>query len=226
MQPSQRSTFFTALTDSVPALFGYLPLGMAFGLVSYKSLHNIWIGPLISLCVYAAAAQYMSLSIMAAKGSLTELAATTFVLNLRHVFYGIPFLNHFKKRFWQKLYFIFGITDETYALLTVSPHQQNEKYCLWLSFFTHGYWVLGTLLGSVLGSQLNVDLSALDFTLTALFVILTIEQGHAIKKAQPFVIGLLSFGLALLISPTYLLAVAMSLSAGLLLLTYRWNNPT
>jgi 4-azaleucine resistance transporter AzlC len=201
----------TAFTDSAPALFGYLPLGVAFGIVSFKNIENIWFGPLMSLLVYAGAAQYMSLSVIASKGTLWDLSLMTFILNFRHVFYGIPFLKIFKQTRWKKSYLIFGITDETYSILTTSTHKNDSNYCFWISILTHSYWILGTIIGSVLGAYLYIDLSALDFTLTALFVILSIEQAYVALDYKPFCVGILSFFAALCVPDEYFLSTCISL---------------
>lgn len=201
-----------AIKDSAPAFFGYVPLGIAFGILSVKTLGNFWFGPLMSLLVYAGAAQYLSLGIIAAKGSMMDLALTTFVVNLRHIFYGIPFLNVFKGSFLKRLYLIFGITDETYSILTATHHPLTETYTFWVTWLTHAYWVGGTIMGSVLGALLAFDLSALDFSLTALFVILTIEQAYKNPHWSPFLIGTGAFCLALLLPDSFFLSGCMAIA--------------
>jgi 4-azaleucine resistance transporter AzlC len=215
-----------ALTDSAPALFGYLPLGIAFGIVSFKSIENVWVGPLMSLFVYAGAAQYMSLSVIASKGTLWDLSLMTFILNFRHVFYGIPFLKIFKQTHWKKSYLIFGITDETYSILTTSKHKNDPDYCFWISALTHSYWVLGTIIGSILGVYLSIDLSALDFTLTALFVILSIEQAYVVLDYKPFFVGTLSFFAAFCVPDEYFLSACMSLCIISFLFMFIFNKGT
>jgi 4-azaleucine resistance transporter AzlC len=213
-----------SIVDSAPAFFGYLPLGIAFGLLSFESTQNMWLGPAMSLFVYAGAAQYMSLNIIAAKGSLLDLSFMTFIVNLRHIFYGIPFLNIFSKAGWKQFYLIFGITDETYSILTASPIKKDVSYCQWVTLLTHSYWVIGTIIGSVLSSYLLIDLSFLDFTLTALFVVLTVEQAYAVKSPQPFIIGGISLVLAIWIPSDHFLTVCMSLCLGLSIIDSKRKN--
>lgn len=195
--------------DSTPALFGYVPLGIAFGILSFQKTGCLWLGPAMSLFVYAGAAQYMSLGVIAASGTLWDLFLMTFIVNFRHIFYGIPFLKIFSKAGKKQPYLIFSITDETYSILTTSPHKNNPQYCYWVSLLTHCYWVGGTLIGSIVGVSLPIDTSALDFILTALFVILSIEQAYAIKTHRPFVIALAAFIMGLWAPIEHFLTVSM-----------------
>jgi 4-azaleucine resistance transporter AzlC len=215
-----------SIIDSAPAFFGCMSFGIAFGLLSFESTQNMWLGPAMSLFVYAGAAQYMSLNIIATKGSLLDLSFMTFVVNFRHIFYGIPFLDIFNKAGWKRFYLIFGITDETYSILTTSPMKGNVFYCQWVTLLTHSYWMMGTIIGSVLSTYLAIDLSFLDFTPTALFVVLTIEQAYLVKSSQPFIIGGLSLILALWIPPYHFLIVCMSLCVSLAIIIGKRKNNT
>ena len=198
-----------AFVDSSPALFGYVPLGIAFGIISFQKTQCLWLGPAMSLFVYAGAAQYMSLGVIAASGTFWDLFLMTFIVNFRHIFYGIPFLKTFSNAGKKRPYLIFSITDETYSILTTSPYKNNVQYCWWVSLLTHGYWVGGTLLGGLIGPSLHMDTSALDFTLTALFVILTIEQAYTIKAPQPFVIAMFAFASSLWASLDYFITLSI-----------------
>lgn len=210
-----------AIKDSLPALFGYLPLGLAFGALTTHNTGNIWLATAMSFFVYAGAAQFMCLSVIVNNGTLLEIAVTTFVVNLRHIFYGIPFLEAFTGNFLKKTYLIFGITDETYSILSASPKKFDTTYSLWVTALTHGYWVFGTLLGSYFGAQAAYDLSPLNFSLIALFVILAIEQAYSIKDIKPFFIAVVSFGCCQIVPSDYFLTACMTICAALILIDYK-----
>ena len=181
---------WTALRASLPAFFGYLPIGFAFGLMFERSGLGPWYaGPLMSLFVYAGAAQFVALSMLLAGGTLVELAASTLILNLRHVFYGLPFVGKLPGQRWKALYFIFGLTDETYAILTNEPALQTPQVMSWVTFMTHGYWVGGTLLGAWAGQALPWKLDFLQFSLVAMFVVLAVEQAKRVRQWTPFCEG-------------------------------------
>ena len=207
--------------DSTPALFGYVPLGIAFGILSFQKTQCLWLGTAMSLFVYAGAAQYMSLGVIAANGTLWDLFLMTFIVNFRHVFYGIPFLKTFSKAGRKQPYLIFSITDETYSILTASPHKNNPQYCYWVSLLTHFYWVGGTLIGGIVGVSLPIDTSALDFILTALFVILSIEQAYSVKSFIPFAIALAAVVFGMWFSIEHFLTVSMFLGVLLTLVDFQ-----
>lgn len=210
--------------DSLPALFGYFPLGMAFGILAFNKTGNLWLGPLMSLSVYAGAAQFLCMNVMLNNGSLLDVAITTFVVNLRHIFYGIPFLTAFNVGFFKKLYLIFGITDETYSILSASPKKHDATYSLWVTGLTHSYWVVGTVLGSILGAQVSFDFSALEFALVALFVVLTIEQAYHTKDSVPFILAGLSFFACLAVPDSLFLSSCMGGCLVLMLGNFRYKE--
>lgn len=216
----------SAFMDSLPALFGYFPLGFAFGILSFNNTQSIWIGPLMSCLVYAGAAQFICLNVMANGGSLIDIAFTTFIVNLRHIFYGIPFLSAFKTSFFKRLYLIFGITDETYSLLSTTTKRFNVDYSLWVTILTHSYWVIGTMIGSLVGSQLTYDLSALNFALTALFIVLSIEQAYSVKDFAPFILGSTSFLLAQILPSALFLSCCMGICLLLTLIDFNLRGKT
>ncbi|HDZ37051.1 MAG TPA: branched-chain amino acid ABC transporter permease, partial [Marinobacter sp.] len=117
---------------TLPILFGYLPLGMAFGVLFTTQLdYAWWAAPLMGVVVYAGAGQILAVSLLAASAGLLEVFVAMFVLNARHLFYGLSLLRQFRGAGWRKLYLIFGLTDETYSLLTSrqrshdSIHERN-----------------------------------------------------------------------------------------------------
>lgn len=210
-----------AVQDSFPALFGYLPLGLAFGALTVHNTGNLWLATAMSFFVYAGAAQFLCLSILMSGGSFFEIAMTTFIVNLRHVFYGIPFLEAFTGNFFKKTYLIFGITDETYAILSASPRKMDSTYCLWVTALTHGYWVFGTVLGSYLGATFPYDLSILNFALIALFVILALEQAFKIKESIPFICAIVSFCVCFMVPDRYFLVSCMLVCSLLMIIYYK-----
>tara|TARA_Y100000588_G_C14109798_1_gene862506 strand:+ start:254 stop:913 length:660 start_codon:yes stop_codon:yes gene_type:complete len=175
-----------AFSKSFPAFLGYFPLGFSFGIVAYKTLNSVWPGPLMSLLVYAGAAQYICLTLIAGQVDLYTVSAATFAVNLRHVFYGFSFLEIFKKWNLKKLYFIFGITDETYAILTLETKKEIKKYAFLVTLFTHCYWVLGTIIGTLSALSIDYNFEAFEFILTSLFIVLTLEQYFKQKNVLIF----------------------------------------
>lgn len=218
-----------AFTHSIPVMLGYLPLGLTFG-VLFSQLGYHWILAIfMSVVIYAGSGQFLAVSFFAAKAGYVEIGLMTFLLNSRHVFFGLSLLKKFQnlsKRI--KSYLIFALTDETFAILTsrtVPEHVNKEKYYFWLSLFNHSYWIIGSALGAIGGSLLKIDTRGMDFSLTALFVVLTIEQYYSKKQKLPFVVAFLA-GMAALftVSGKNMLLTAITASIFIILLIGRRNK--
>ena len=211
------------LRASLPVLFGYVPLGIAFG-VLFAGLGYPWFyAPLMSVIVYTGAAQFMSVSLLAAGAGLLEIGLTTLLLNARHLFYGLSLAPRYPQRGLARLYLMFGLTDETYSLLTSQPPRENATgFYLKVTALNQSYWVIGSAIGALLGAGVNVDTRGLDFALTALFVVMVIEQALSIREARPFLIAALSGAAALvLFEPGHLLLAGLALATVLLVLDAR-----
>lgn len=221
----------SALADSLPVLFGYLPMGMAFGLLLESQGYSwIW-SAAMGLIIFAGAAQFIAVGLLAAHTGLFEVAVTTLLLNSRHIFYGLSMLSRYKAAGREKIYLIFALTDETYSILstqtrTFSSHQEQRQYQLWVTALNQSYWIIGCTLGALIGSVIQVDTSGLEFTLPALFMVLVIEQYKVTRKWFPFIIALVSASIALLLfSKDSMLLVAIALTLSLLLSYRKIQNP-
>ena len=203
-----------ALRASAPMLFGYIPMGAAFGLL-FGTLGYPWPFAVLSgIFVYAGAAQFLSVGLLAAHAGLPAIFAATFFLNLRHMFYGISFLRRFPKTGWRRAYMIFTLTDETYSVLTANKRAdraQDESFCLRVSALNHGYWIAGCALGALLGSRVRFETKGLDFVLTALFAVLAVEQALTVRRALPFAVAAAAAAAALLLWPAQMLPASLAL---------------
>lgn len=198
-----KQTVKSALLDTLPVLSGYLVLGIGFGFLLKSSGFTVFHAFLMSLCIYAGSMQYVAVGLFTGGASLVTVAATTLMVNARHLFYGISMLkkyNHVGKR---KPYLIFALTDETYSLVCGNtphiPEAQKNNYYLLVSLFDHFYWVTGTVLGAAAGTLLQFNTEGVDFAMTALFLTVFVEQWLSGKDHFPAVIGLAASVLCLLI---------------------------
>lgn len=218
----------TAFAQSLPVLFGYLPLGTAFGVLATDAgLH--WTAVVsMSLLIYAGAGQFMAVALLASGAGLIELSVATLMVNSRHLFYGLSLLTPFSKAGWRKPYLIFALTDETYSILAGHSAQRSldPTMAFRISLFNHGWWISGTLIGVLLGTANLFDSQGIEFTLVALFIVLTLEQARQIKQAFPFVMALAGTGGAFLLVPDqHLLLASITGACLLLLLRYRLTPP-
>jgi 4-azaleucine resistance transporter AzlC len=189
-----KNLFTIALKTTFPVFLGYIPLGIAFGLLFDGAGYHWVYAFLMSLFVYAGSAQFLAVALLAAGAGLTEFVIATLLLNLRHSFYGLSLLDKFSNVGRVKPYLIFALTDETYALLTITEvpkGSSKSRFFFYIAALDHLYWiagsVLGAVLGAVLGSMLELNLEGMSFVLTALFVVLSIEQYFSSDARFPFI---------------------------------------
>ena len=172
----------------------------------------------MSLFIYAGSMQYVAVSLLTSGASLLTAALTAFVVNARHLFYGISMIDAYKDTGKKKPYLIFGLTDETYSLVSREqfPADVNRAgYCFWVTLFDHIYWISGTLFGALTGSLLPINYEGVEFALTALFVTIFVEQWLSTKQHGPAIVGvaattgsLLLFGKDVFLIPSMILIAA------------------
>lgn len=206
--------------SSLPVLFGYMPLGMAFGIL-FNDLGYAWyFATLMAVFVYAGAAQFMVIGLLAAGAGLFEIFIATFLLNSRHIFYGLSMLKKFGDWHLKKIYLAFGLTDETYSLVTtIEPPQgiQPTDYYFSITALNHSYWIVGCTLGAWIGASIQINTQGMDFALTALFIVLLIEQWKKVKEPLPFIVAIFSSLVALYFFSEQMLLLSIVLSIALLM---------
>lgn len=198
-----KNTIKTAFIDTVPVLTGYFVLGFGFGLVLKSAGYGILVTFVMSLLIYAGAMQYAAVGLLTGGASLFTAALTTLMVNARHLFYGISMLEKYKGTGKRKPYLIFALTDETYSLVCgdtrkIAPEQRTNYY-FFVSLFNHFYWVIGSVVGAVVGTLVRFNTEGIDFALTALFLTIFLEQWLSSKKHIPALIGLIGSALCLLL---------------------------
>lgn len=181
-----------AFTRSLPVMAGYIVLGIGFGiLLESKGYGPIW-ALVMSLFIYAGSMQYVSIDLLTGSATLIATAIMTFMVNARHLFYGVSMLERYKDTSPYKPYLIFGLTDETYSLVCsgdVPEGVDQNKYFFLLTLFNHCYWVTGSVMGALLGKVLPFDTKGIDFSMTALFLVVFIDQWRSTSDHASALIG-------------------------------------
>jgi len=221
-----------AFKVTIPVLFGYITLGIAFGLVLTDANYPWWLAPIMSVFIYAGAAQFIAIGLFAAGTPITAILLTEALVNVRHIVYGLSLITKYKDCGKWKPYLIFALTDETYSLLTTVDIPEGVKpssFYGFVSLLDQCYWVTGSIIGALIGQIIPFDLTGVDFSLTALFAVLTVEQLLKTKDVVPILIGtictitsicLWRFGVIASSSNILLIALCAGI-AGILLCKYR-----
>lgn len=188
-----RKAFSAAFPSTLPVFFGFVPLGIAFGLLMDAAGYNAFWSFLMSLVVYAGSAQFLGVELLAAAAPLGQVALMTLILNFRHLVYGLSMLEKYRGMGKRKLYLIFALPDETYAILSSSQVPDGiapRDYYLAVSLLNQLYWVAGSTLGGLLGSALPINTQGADFAMTALFVVIALGQWEDRKNRPSALLGL------------------------------------
>ena len=190
-----KKAFQYALVRSIPVMLGYIFLGIAFGLVLQKA----GLGPgwafLISLVVYAGSMQFALVGILTSGLGFVTTAVMTLFINSRHAFYGLTFIERFKKFKKAYPYMVFSLTDETYSLLCSMPRPEDFTDGEWdmafffVSLLDHAYWIIGSVIGAGAGQLIPFDSTGIDFAMTALFVVIAVDQWKHARTYMPAVTG-------------------------------------
>ena len=177
----KKKLFLYAFRKSIPVLLGYVFLGVAFGIVLQSSgLTWPW-ALLISGIVYAGSMQFALVPLLSAATPLPTVALMTLMVNSRHLFYGLSFVDMYREMGKKYPYMIFSLTDETYSVLCsckgdMELAERDHEAAFYISALHQFYWVLGSVIGAVAGELLTFDTTGIDFSMTALFVVILVEQ--------------------------------------------------
>ena len=219
----KRKALKTVFLDTLPVLTGYIFLGMGFGILLAEQTDKgfLW-AFLMSLCMFAGSGQYLAVSLLASGSSLISAALATFLINARHIFYGISLVDTYRGA-KGKSYMIFGLTDETYSLVTQNQPPEGmsrHRYCLLVTALDHIYWITGCCLGFLAGDLIPISYEGVEFVLTALFVTLFTEQWLTHKDHLSAIVGVACTVACLIaLGSEYFLIPAMVMIALLLLIT-------
>lgn len=181
-----------AFKQTIPVLMGYLVLGCAFGMLLVDSGYPIYYALIMSVFIYAGSMQFLTISLLMAHYSLFNTFIMTLMVNARHLVYGISMLKKFEKVKYLKPYMIFSLSDETYSLL-VNNNSKNKYELFLICLFDHIYWIIGSLIGACISNFITFNSSGLDFSMTALFIVIVINQIKSNKNhALPELIAVIA----------------------------------
>ncbi|HPX32849.1 MAG TPA: AzlC family ABC transporter permease [Erysipelotrichaceae bacterium] len=212
-----------AFIKTIPVMAGYLVLGVGFGVLLAKIGYGPLYAILMSVTIYAGSMQYVAISLIDSAASLISVAITTLLVNGRHLFYGLSMLEKYQN-IKRKPYLIFGMTDETYSLLC-QEESKEEDYYFYITIFNHCYWIIGCLTGNLIGTLIPFNSAGIEFSMTALFVAIVVEQWLTTKDHLPAILGFVSAIVCLILfGPEHFLIPAMLAIMVLLIVIRKGGN--
>ncbi|CUH97237.1 Branched-chain amino acid transport protein AzlC [Propionispora sp. 2/2-37] len=185
--------FRAAFPYTVPILAGFLFLGIAYGIFMNSLGFNAMYPILMSLLIFAGSMEFVAANLLLGAFDPLNALFLTLMVNARHLFYGISMLDKYKGTGKKKFYLIFGLCDESFSInCTANIPEGVDKgwFMFFVTLLNHCYWVLGATIGGVFGSLVQFNTEGLEFVMTALFVVIFIEQWMKEKEHYSALVGL------------------------------------
>ncbi len=193
-----RRALAAAFPHTVPILAGFLFLGVTYGIYMNVSGFSFVYPMLMSMTIYAGSMEFVTANLLLGSFDPLQAFVLTLMINARHLFYGLAMLDRFRGTGIKKLYLIFGMCDETFSINCSAEPPEGVDRGLFMTFVTllnHIYWVAGATLGGIFGSLIRFSTDGLDFVMTAMFVVIFLENW---LKGGEHYSSLLGLGLSLL----------------------------
>ena len=205
--------FRFAVKNTIPIFFTYLFIGIAFGILMSDAGYSILLTTASSLFIFAGSMQIVMVPMMTSGASLPSLAFMAFFINARHIFYGIGFIEKFRRMGWRYPYMILTLTDETYSVLCSVQYEANldeDKAAFLIAMLDHIYWVFGSFIGACAGRFLQFDMRGIEFSATAFFLVVVVNQWQQYRSKLPFLTAAVcTLGFYLLLGKEYFLIPTM-----------------
>lgn len=188
-----KAAFFAAFPNTIPILAGFLFLGIAYGIYMNQSGFKFYYPMFMSFIIFAGSVEFATVSWLLGSFDPVNIFFLTLMINARHLFYGLSMLEKYNIPGWKKLYLIYGMCDESFSInATVDVPKDIDK--VWFMFFVtmlnQIYWVAGATIGGIFGSFIPFDTKGIEFVMTALFVVIFLENWLKEKDHSASVIGL------------------------------------
>ncbi len=227
MHPSsdRRRAFAAAFPQTLPILAGFLFLGLTYGIYMNVSGFSFWYPMIMSLVIFAGSVEFVAVNLLLGAFNPLQALAMTLMLNARHLFYGISMLDKYRGTGWKKPYLIFGMCDESFSInctAEIPADVDRGWFMFFVTLLNHLYWFTGATLGGIFGSLLRFNTQGLDFVMTAMFVVIFLEQWLKEKRHESALLGLgISLICLLAFGADHFIIPAMLATLGILTLLRR-----
>lgn len=193
MQSKYIRALKAAFPHTVPVLTGFLFVGIAYGIYMNTCGYSYLWTALVSLTVYAGSAQFVLANLLVGAFNPIQAFIMILMLNARHLFYGVSMLEKYKGTGWKKPFLIFGMSDETFSVnysAKIPSDVDKGWFMFFVSILNYSYWLVGSTLGGILGDVVPFDTTGIDFVMTAMFIVIFLEQLLSDKRKHSEIAGL------------------------------------
>ncbi len=225
----KRKAFKSAFPYTIPIMTGFLFLGLAYGIYMNVSGFSFVYPMIMSTLIFGGSLEFVAVEMLLSPFAPVQVFIMTLLIQARHIFYGISMLDKFKGMGWKKFYLIFGMCDETFSInYTAKIPKDVDKgwFMFFVTLLNHFYWVFGATLGGLVGSLISFDTSGISFVMTAMFVVIFLEQWLKEKNHTSSLIGIGTSVLCLVIfgADSFMIPTMIGILALLSLLKNKLQN--
>ena len=221
----KRKALQAAFPYTLPICVGFLFLGLSYGFLMRSEGFSFVYPLLMSLFIFAGSMEFLTVELLLSVYDPLHAFLLALMVNARHLFYGLSMLQKYKNTGWKKFYLIFGMCDESFSInCTVTPPEGVDRgwFMFFVTLLNHIYWVTGATAGALLGYVIHFDTTGIEFVMTALFVVMFLNQWEEAKDHRPALVGLgCSLACLLLFGSGSFIVPAMALIILSFLLTRR-----
>lgn len=183
----------TAVPYTLPIFAGFWFLGLTYGIYMNVSGFSFLYPMFMSLLIFAGSVEFVAVNMLLVAFDPLQAVLMTVMINARHLFYGISMLDRYKGAGWKKFYLIYGMCDESFSInYTAEIPEGVDKgwFMFFVTFLNHMYWFTGATLGGIFGSLISFNTEGLDFVMTAMFVVIFMEQWMKDKTHTSALLGI------------------------------------
>lgn len=189
-----KKAFLAAFPHTIPIFAGFWFLGLTYGIYMNVSGFSFWYPMIMSLTIFAGSMEFVTVNLLLGAFNPLQAFTMTLMINARHLFYGISMLGRYKGTGWKKFYLIFGMCDESFSInytAEIPDDVDKEWFMFFVTLLDHFYWFSGAALGGIFGSLIHFNTEGLDFVMTAMFVVIFMEQWLKDQNHTSAVLGLM-----------------------------------
>ncbi len=193
-----KAAFRAAFPHTIPIFAGFWFLGLTYGIYMNVSGFHFWYPMIMSLTIFAGSMEFVTVNMLLGAFHPLQALTMTLMVNARHLFYGISMLDKYRGHGWKDIYLIFGMCDESFSInytADIPADVDRGWFMFFVTLLNHFYWFSGAALGGIFGSLIHFNTKGLDFVMTAMFVVIFLEQW---QKEKDHTSAFLGIGISLL----------------------------
>ena len=198
----KRKAFKAAFPHTIPILTGFCFLGLSYGIYMNANGFSFIYPMLMSMLIFGGSLEFVAVEMLLSPFAPVQVFFMALMIQARHLFYGLSMLSKFKGMGWKKFYLIFGMCDETFSIncsVDIPENVDKGWFMLFVTLLNQIYWCVSATLGGIIGSYLPIDTSGISFVMTAMFVVIFLEQWLKEKNHFSSCLGVLASVICLML---------------------------